>query len=55
MLSLCDLPVFISKLSECKQVELSDDFFIILLFLVSMNDTIQLDFQLHLIFIGTTS
>ena len=52
----CDLPVGIFKLSECKQVDLSagflDDY---ANFLVSMNDTVQLDFKLNFILIVTKS
>ena len=52
----CNLTVFISKLSECKQVELSAAFlFFLLTVLVSMNDTFQLDLQFYFIFIITTS
>ena len=52
----CGFLVFISKLSECRQVELSAAFPAIFdKFLVSINDTVQLDVQLHFIFIVTTS
>ena len=47
--------MFISKLYECKQVELSAAFLADFAdFKVSINDTVQLDFQLHLTFIVTT-
>ena len=52
----CDFPVFILKLSECKKVELSaallasfDNY------LVSINDTALLSFQLNFMVIITTS
>ena len=52
----CDFPVFISKISECKQVELFDDFRATFAeFLVTINDTVQLYLQLSLVFIATTS
>ena len=52
----CDLPVCISKISECKQVELSATFladFVHLL--VFINDTFLLGFQLHFISVVTKS
>ena len=52
----CDLPVFILKLSECKKVELSDAFLAAFVnYLVSINDTVLLYFQLNFIFTITTS
>ena len=52
----CDLPVFISKLSQSKKVELSATFLSAFdNFFISINDTVQLYFQLHFIFIVTTS
>ena len=39
----CDFPVFILKLSECKQVELSAAFLAVFVnYLVSINYTVQL-------------
>ena len=48
--------MFVLKLSECKQVELSAAFLADFVnYLVSINDTVQLYFQFNLIFIITTS
>ena len=52
----CNFSVFIFKLSECKQVDFYANCFAVFFpFLVSINDTDQLDFRLYFIFIGTTS
>ena len=52
----CYIPVFILKLSECKQAELSTDFFADFVYvLVAINDTVQLYIHLNFIFIITTS
>ena len=49
-----DLPVFISKLSECKKIEFSEDFLAGFSdFSVSINDIVQIDFQFHFILIVT--
>ena len=52
----CDLYVFISKPYECTQIELYATFLAAFdNYVVSMNNTVQLDFQLYFIFIITTS
>ena len=52
----CGLIFLISKLSQCKKVELSVDFLAAFAnFLVSINDTVQLYFQLNFVFIVNTS
>ena len=52
----CDLPVFIYKLSECNIFELSAAYiYDFANFLVFINDTVQLDFQFHFIFIVIAS
>ena len=52
----CNFLVFISKLSECKQVELSSAFLACFVnYLVSINDTVLLHFQLNFIFTITRS
>ena len=54
--SHCDFPVFILNLSECKQVELSAAFLVVFVnYLVSINDTVLLYFQLDFISTITTS